>query len=418
MSHNRRTVRNAGSKVQGLLCLALGLLLFLCGCGARTTKKTSSIKRAKTVEASVPELSSRNQSLLAQYSSEIENAADRIILASPSPRARRQALVWKAEAIPVLQTSLLNTDPVAAIIDTWVFVFQMTAYMQQPAVKEEFGTLQSVPIDTLKKMDEEMEQLVRTAAPSADIHDLGRRFGSWAAAHPIQSGLSGRRSADPELIQQAEKTDLGATASLQAIQESLGDITARLDSYNAFLPKQARWQVELLLSDLGHYPELSTAESNLASISRALEKTSGSMERLPEQAENAREVVLADVVGQRLAAQSFLEEERRQVFNSLTRERIDALGDLRRERLAATSDLRGEWPIVLHAMDEHLQKISERTLKDFDARSRDLIDHLFLRGVELVLLTLTLSFLAVWLLLRQFVSKRSATGKSSLDRAA
>jgi hypothetical protein len=191
-----------------------------------------------------------------------------------------------------------------------------------------------------------------------------------------------------------------------------------LDSYNAFLPKQARWQVELLLSDLGHYPELSTAESNLASISRALEKASGSLERLPELAGNAREVVLADVVGQRLAAQSFLQEERRQVFDSLTQERIDALAELRRERLAASGDLRGEWPLVLHAMDEHLQTISERTLKDFDARSRNLIDHLFLRGVELVLLTLTLSFLAVWLLLRRFASKRSARGKSSVDRAA
>ena len=326
--------------------------------------------------------------------------------------------MWKAEAIPVLQTSLLNTDPVAATVDTWVFVFQMTAYMQQPAVKEIFGALQSVPIDTLEKMDEEMEQLLRAAAPSADIADLRRRIGTWAAGHPIQSGLSGRRSADAELIRQAGQADLGATASLQAIQESLGDITARLDSYNAFLPKQARWQVELLLSDLGHYPELSTAESNLASISRALEKASGSLERLPELAGNAREVVLADVVGQRLAAQSFLQEERRQVFDSLTQERIDALAELRRERLAASGDLRGEWPLVLHAMDEHLQTISERTLKDFDARSRALIDHLFLRCVELVLLTLTLSFLAVWLLLRRFASERSARGKSSLDRAA
>src|SRR5215467_8915239 len=64
------------------------------------------------VSSSVLEISSRNQSLLAVYSPEIETAADKIIVESPSPAARRQALEWKAEAIPVMQVSLLNTNQV------------------------------------------------------------------------------------------------------------------------------------------------------------------------------------------------------------------------------------------------------------------------------------------------------------------
>ena len=93
------------------------------------------MNHAKNVEISAAELSSRNQSLLTLYSSEIEGAADKIILESPSPVARREALVWKAEAIPVLQTSLLNTDPVVAVADTWAFIFQMNAYLEKPMVK-------------------------------------------------------------------------------------------------------------------------------------------------------------------------------------------------------------------------------------------------------------------------------------------
>src|SRR5215469_11929955 len=81
-------------------CLVCGLMFLACGPAG--TRKSSSAKIAKNLEASVPELSSRNQSLLAVYSAEIETAADRIILESPSPDASRLALQWKAEAIPVM----------------------------------------------------------------------------------------------------------------------------------------------------------------------------------------------------------------------------------------------------------------------------------------------------------------------------
>ena len=424
MSHNRSAKRhNHPARLCLLLC---GLMFFLDGCASRATRKTSSINRAKNVEISATELGSRNQSLLAVYSSEIEGAADKVILESPSPVARRQALVWKAEAIPVLQTSLLNTDPVAAAIDTWAFIFQMTEYMEQPMVKNRFGVFAPVPADALKRMDAEMEQLVLAAAPSANVPDLRQRIGAWSAAHPIQAGLTGRRSADTDLIKQVDQDDLGAIASLKALQEGLGDITARLDSYNSYLPKQARWQAELLLSDLTDDPRISAAALNFAVLSRALDKTSNTVDQMPELAGRARTAVLADVESQRLAAQSFLREERLQTLDALTQQRMEAVADLRGERLAATADLQGERQIVLNALHNEevvatndMHAISEKTLKDFDARSRGLIDHFFWRAVELMLITLVLWSLAVWFLSRRLVPKRSVNDhKTWLDPAA
>jgi hypothetical protein len=425
MSQNRRT-KTLGYQTRWWVCFLLcGLTLFLSGCGSRTTRKTSSVNRSKKIQASAVELTSRNQSLLALYSSEIEGASDEVILESPSPAARRQALVWKSEAIPVLQTSLLNTDPVVAVFDTWAFIFQMTAYIDQPAVKNQFGAFQPVFTDTFKRMDGEMEQLVLTAAPSADIPHLRQKIGAWAAAHPIQASLTGRRYADAELIQQADH-DLGALGSLKALQEGLGDITARLDSYNTYLPKQARWQAELLLSDVTDDPRISAAAHNLAVVSGALDKTSNTVEHMPELADQARAALLADVEGQRLAAQSFLQGERLEAFDSLTQEREDALAGLRGERLAATADLRGERQIVLDtlhnqevAMMSDMHTLSEQTAKDFDARSRSLIDRLFRRAIELMLVTLVFCTLAAWILLRRIASKRSADNhQASLDRAA
>ena len=389
----------------------LALILVMSSCASRT-RKTASVNRFKTIKVSAPELSYSNQSLLALYSSEIESAADTIIRESPSPTTRRQALVWKADAIPVLQKSLLNTDPVAAVVDTWAFIFQMNAYVEQPMMRNQFGVFLPAVAKTLKNMDVEMEQLVLQAAPAANVPDIRRRLQGWAEAHPIETGLSGRRSADADLIREADESDLGALASLKALQEGLGDITARLDSYNAYLPKQSRWQAELLLADLAHDPGLNTAASDFTVLARALDKTSNDLDRMPELAGIARKTALADIENQRLAAQSFFVQERVQVIEALARQRIAAMADLDGQRLAATADLRSERQTVLDAVHEEemaamndLHTLSQQTLNDLDRRSRQLVDHLFWRAIEFLLIALLLSSLVAWTLFWRFTSR-------------
>ena len=401
-----------------LFILLLTVLLLLSGCASRGTRKTSSIKRVKNINVSAAELSSRNQSLLAVYSSQIEVAADQIIRASKSPRTRRVALQWKSEAIPVLQTSLLNTDPVAAVIDTWAFIFQMSAYMELPALKDGLGPFSEVPSEAMRKMESEMEQLVRSAAPSADIEVIRHRVHEWASAHPIEAGLSGRESVDSDLIRSTYQDDLGALSSLKALQEGLGDIAARLDSYNSYLPKQARWQAELLANDLGRDPALETAASNFAILSKAVQQSANNLDHIPQMAGKARQLAIADVDQQRLAAQSFLAGERERLAEEMTQQRIDAMDDLRGERLAATADLRTERQIVLdriHAEEvgamSDLRAFSQQTLDDLDRRSRRLADHLFWLALVLVLLTLSLSFIGAWILLQHVGSRTAVKGK-------
>jgi hypothetical protein len=382
------------------------------------------MKAAKNVKSSPAEISSRNQSLLGLYSAEIEAAADKIIFESPSAVTRRQALVWKAEAIPVLQRSLLNTDPIAATVDTWAFIFQMKAYMEQPQVKQGFGEFYPVVAETLKKMDADMERHILTAAPSANITHLRQRVGSWAEAHPIRTGLAGRETADAEVIRRTEQSELGAVASIKALGESLGDITARLDSYNAYLPKQARWQAELAIMDLMRNPQISGAVSNVGVLSDALAKTAGNMEHLPELMGKARESVRADVESQRLGIQAFIRQERLETMDTLKRERIATVAAMDSERLAATADFQRERQIVLDALRgervaamNDLNAAGDKALKDLNTQARSLIDLMFVRAVELVLLTLVLCSLGAWILLRWFARRRDR-GERILDRAA
>jgi len=359
------------------------------------------------------------------YSTEVEVAADKIISESPSPVARREALVWKAEAIPVMQTTLLNTNPVAAVLDTWVFIFQMTAYMDQPDIKRRFGPSHPIVVATLQNMESQMTQLVQEGAPSANIADLRQRAIQWAKAHPIRTTLSGRQSVDPDIIRKVGDADMGTAGSIQALGEGLGDLTARMDSYNAYVPKQARWQAELLLMDVATDPQVKTALSHAAGLSDTLAKTSSSMDRVPELMGQARQAVNADVQDQRLATQAFLRNERLETLHALQQERIATLVALDRERQAATADLRGERQLVLDALQNQetglmksVTAVTDKAIQDIDGRSRSLIDHFFVRALELVLLTLALCSLAAWILLRRFAPNRPLRGERSYDRAA
>ena len=98
---------------------------------------------------------------------------------------------------------------------------------------------------------------------------------------------------------------------------------------------------------------------------------------------------------------------------------------MRNERLAATADLRGERQIVLNALHTEetavmndLDAAREKALDDFDRRSRGMIDHFFVRALELVLLTLLLCGLAAWFLLRRFTFRRRDYSRGLYDRAA
>ena len=112
------------------------------------------------------------------------------------------------------------------------------------------------------------------------------------------------------------------STSIKTLAEGLGDFTARLDSYNVYLPKQARWQAELLLTDFTHDPQISAALSNFAVLSDSAAKASGNIDQMPELVDQTRKAFKADVDDERLSAQAFLREELLKTLYALQQERI------------------------------------------------------------------------------------------------
>jgi hypothetical protein len=202
-------------------------------------------------------------------------------------------------------------------------------------------------------------------------------------------------------------------ASIKALAESMGDLSARLDSYNLYLPKEARWQAELFLLDLQRDPQVSAAVSYLGSLANTAAK----------------------IENQRLSAQEFVRQERLQTLDNLQQqrvatitalhaERLGASADLHAERLGATADLRRERETVLSALRDDetaimndIKVTSEQDIKILGTEGHELINQIFWRAVELMLLTLALSSL-VWILLRRFSARRPDRAERRFQRVA
>ena len=183
-----------------------------------------------------------------------------------------------------------------------------------------------------------------------------------------------------------------------------------MDSYNVYLPKQARWQAELLLTDFTHDPQISAALSDFATLSDSAAKASRNIDQLPELADQTRKAFKADVDGERLSAQAFLREELLRTLYALQQERIATIDAMHGERLATTAEIREERRVALEqlrgqetAMMSEFEAISKRAIQDADTRGRDLINFFFLRALELMLLTLVLCSLLGWAILRRYV---------------
>ena len=133
---------------------------------------------------------------------------------------------------------------------------------------------------------------------------------------------------------------------------------------------------------------------------------------------------LTAVHSERLETLENVERQRVATLAALHAERLGVTSALDAERLAATADLRGERQSVLDALHDQevatvsdMRTTSEKEIQTLHTNGRDLINLLFLRALELMLLALVLCSLA-WILLRRFSTRPRDRAERIFHRAA
>ena len=134
---------------------------------------------------------------------------------------------------------------------------------------------------------------------------------SWVAIHPIEHAFSSRPSVAPVLAEWRSE-DRDAFIAVGEVTDTIQNVSERLNTYAAQLPRQARWQAELLVAELA---EKHDVRGLLGAAGQAIRDV------LAEE----RRAVLEDVNGQRQRTLDYLTAERVAALAALRQERIEAL---------------------------------------------------------------------------------------------
>ena len=356
------------------LSVCLSIVLLACVAGTSCFPKVAT----STVETPDHQIIDARQArmwvyeLTSSLAGQIERSADEIIDAAEDSKVQRAALGWKASAVPALHRASFHPDPVTAIADLWLLVVQMKNRFQTEYGREIAGDFQMFVVETLNDMEENILEFLHDQGGEpvrSGAYDL---IHSYAAAHPIETSISDRPTAAPLLIDRMRSGKIGGFAAVGSLVDAFADLSDRLTIYGEQLPKQARWQAEILLWDKGlESGDVATLLADTARLGRAAdhlvefsdevpvmidERVEELMPRIEELIESidvgAFETSLDGMVAVHLAV----------ALDAVTREREAAINAVHEERLAAVGDAERIVNEVVDRSFERLETIIDASL--------------------------------------------------------
>jgi hypothetical protein len=340
-------------------------------------RQTDVMERSGAVTISAFELRARVNELADRLAGRIAETAGRIEAEAGDPALRRRAVAFKADAIPALYTAAFRTDPLTALVDVWVFSFQIEQFLGEGAGREAFGPQQEVAQEGARALvaaaDAAVQEVVATPAAYAQHR---ARFESWAREHPLDHFAT--RDSVASLMAGLHPDERDTFAAVGAATETIENVSERLNTYINLLPRQIHWQFEILAADLAaeHDVEGFLAEMHSVGVSaRSFDALVNQVPELlggtsiPELVAAERREVLEGIAAERIAAIQFMTSERLEVLRAVHEERIAALETLRQERIATLQEA---------------EALRKRAWDDASADLRRLVDYTLVRVAVLL----------------------------------
>lgn len=263
----------------------------------------------------------------------IEQAADSILKESTGPEIRRNALLWKISAIPLVQEAALRNDPQVGAVDLLAFTMQQSDYLATGSGRTSFGPQQPIARAAAADAERAAMSLVSRSLESGEVPAQAEaNLRRWAADHPIQGPLLRRSSVLGSDWKALGFTDNSLAATLGNVDRTLMNITYRLSYLNETATEQARWNAELEATQAMTTPII---DSLLGTSTATLRSVGTLADDIPAILDSQREAMMRELNQQRVLAFQDIAVQRMALEVALSGERAALLEAVRQERIAA-----------------------------------------------------------------------------------
>jgi len=380
------------------LALAVALLVSVLpnAAIAKNKSRTPVTAEIKNLEASPQELRIRVRALVRPTLGIIEESADQILRSTSDPVARRAVLVWKIEATTTILSAMLRTDPVLALADAWGYVFQIQDLLALPEMQAKYGDLLPRAPEALAHIDKQFREFVTELLSEAAAESFASRVRVWAERHPIEGALYRRPSMDSAVAATLATSSGGGGmfSALGNLDESMADVMARIDLYTMYVPRLARWEAELAADDMLRGVDAQALAAEFERLTRAVDRLAVVAESASDIVARERGAALDGVRAEREAVVADLRAERRAVLEALQQERIAALAEVEAiaQRLADRSGgpLHAAVQTELDDLVVGVEEMRKRLMVDAGMTLNDVVDHAFVRAIQLLLVSAVL----------------------------
>ena len=312
-------------------------------CATMTARRqTDVMTKQGEVSVSAAVLRAQVNDLADRLAGRIEETADRILAATREPAVRRRALAFKADGVPAVFTAAYRADPLTAAVDVWVLAFQIVQYVEDGAGRESFGAEQPLARTAARGMLADADAVIQQiAARPEDFVRARRRREDWANQHPIEHALSSRASV-VVLGAQLRSEERDAFVSVGEVSDTIENVSERLNTYASQLPRQARWQAQLLAMDLAEDREVQDVMGDVHAVGAAARRANDLLGDVPGVLAATESPVRELLAAERRAVLAGVDSQRVATLEYVTAERLAVLAALREERLAFAEFFRQE----------------------------------------------------------------------------
>jgi hypothetical protein len=311
----------------------LSALALQAGACAKVPTQSASMQAAPEVSSSAALVQLQAFETGRAISTLIESAADSIQAASTDVDVRRNALLLKISAIPLVQEAALRIDPVIAAADLYAFTIQFSDYLETGAGKTSFGAGQPVAVAAAAAAEQAALDLVSGNLRSGQLSANSEAYlRTWAADHPMQGPALRRASFLSSDWKALGLSDNSLTASVGNMERTLVNMTYRLSYLNETLAAQARWNAELAGGEALRAPRV---DSLVGTVGTSLGSVGTFADEFPAFLDGWREALMRDVDRQRVLAFEAVADQRVALEAALNLEREVLMRQVREERIAA-----------------------------------------------------------------------------------
>jgi hypothetical protein len=289
----------------------------------------------------------------------IEQAADSIKAVSTDPAVRRNALLWKISAIPLVQEAALRNDPHVAGVDLLAFTVQQREYFTTGAGRNSFGPQQPIAVAAAGEAEQAVLDLGSRIMQGGELPAAAvANMRTWAAAHPMQGPAIRRASILDSDWEALGLSDRSLTATIGNVDRTMVNISYRLSYLNETLAMVVRWNAELVAEQAMHTP---TADSLLGTGTGTLRAVGTLADGFPALLDRQREALMHDIDLERVAMMRDINRQRVLAFQDLAAQRLALEAALTRERTALMDQVGKERAAVFVSADSLAQRSIDRS---------------------------------------------------------